>query len=249
MRQQQFHPSEIPYGTLAKFGLTPEMIEDLPQSVQENLLEGRRSPVLPIKMTDADGNVIKARTRFALIRLDGNEVDVMFYPQLTKCKIDRFTPEEQKALLSNQAIIALATMPDGKQIPAFHQLDPGTNQILYVPTPVIGRNLEIVAKAMKLTEAEVACLQKGTPLSTIEGDEMHTVGIDLNERNGIGIVNGDIAKWKESQRDCIGKYNFGLNGCWVADDDGNLDYVPEESYTEELWEELRKKNNQMSLKH
>ena len=249
MKSQQFHSSEIPYGTLAKFGLTQDMIEDLPQTVQENILDGRRSPVLPIQMTDDDDNVIKARTRFALVRLDGNEVVVMFYPQLAKCNLDRFTPEEQKALLANQAIIATATMLDGKTIPAFHQLDPSTNQILYVPTPVIGRNLEIVAKTMNLTAAEVTCLQKGKPLSTIEDDDMHTVGINLNEKTGISIVRGDVKQWKDAQRDFIEKYSFGLNGCWVTDDEGNLDYIPEDSYTEEIWEELRRKNGQMALKH
>ena len=249
MKSQQFHPSEIPYGILAKFGLTQDMVEDLPQTVQENILDGRRSPVLPIQMTDDDGNVIKARTRFALVRIDSNEVEVMFYPQLAKCDLDRFTPEEQKALLANQAIIKTATMPDGKSIPAFHQLDPGTNQILYVPTPVIGRNLEIVAKTMNLTDAEVTCLQKGTPLSTIEDDDMHTVGINLNEKTGVSIVRGDVKQWKDAQRDFIGKYSFGLNGCWITDDEGNLDYIPEDAYTEEIWEELRRKNGQMTLKH
>ena len=34
----------------------------------------------------------------------------------------------------------------------------------------------------------------------------------------------------------------------IRDSDGNLDYVPEASYTEELWEEMRKRNN-MTLKH
>lgn len=34
----------------------------------------------------------------------------------------------------------------------------------------------------------------------------------------------------------------------VSDEEGNLDYVPEASYTEELWEEMRKRNN-MTLKH
>ena len=248
MKSQQFQPHQITYGTLAKFGLTQEMVEDLPRTVQEAILKGRRSPVLPIYITDEDGATIKARTRFALIVTEDSDVDVMFYPQLKKCEIDRFTPEEQKALLSNQAIIALATMPDGKKVPAFHQIDPGTNQIPYVPTPVIGRNLEIVAKTMKLTNAEMICLQKGMPVSTIDGDDMHTVGINLNENNGIGIVRGDVKQWREAQRDGIAKFNFGLNGCWTTDDEGNLDYVSEESYTEEIWEELRKKNNQRTIK-
>ena len=38
----------------------------------------------------------------------------------------------------------------------------------------------------------------------------------------------------------LDKYTFGVYGCWVMDDDGNLDYVPEEEYTEELWNEQKK---------
>ena len=37
------------------------------------------------------------------------------------------------------------------------------------------------------------------------------------------------------------KYTFGCYGCWVMDDDGNLDYVSEDDYTEELWNELSRK--------
>ena len=249
MRQQKFNNSEVPFGTLAKFGLTKEMLEDLPQGVLEDIYDGRRSPVLPICMKDGEGNEVKTRTRFALVRLESGEADVMFYPQLKRNELVRFSPEERKALLANQAIIAQAILPDGKQIPAFHQLDPGTNQILYVPTPVIGRNLELVSKAMSLTNAELTCLQKGLPISVIDGDDVHTVGIDLMEKSGIRIAQGDERKWREDQRQGISKFNFGLNGCWMTVDEGNLDYVPEESYTEELWEEMRKRNSQITLKH
>ena len=38
----------------------------------------------------------------------------------------------------------------------------------------------------------------------------------------------------------MGQVHFGVYGCWVMDDDGNLDYVPEEEYTEELWNEQKK---------
>jgi hypothetical protein len=101
---------------------------------------------------------------------------------------------------------------------------------------------------MNLTNAELTCLQKGLPISVIDGEEVHTVGIDLMDKSGIRIAQGDERKWREEQNRSVDKYNFGLNGCWMADDEGNLDYVPEESYTEELWEEMRKRNNQISLK-
>lgn len=50
MKKVQFYESEYPYDTLEKFGLTREMIEDLPMHVLDDLSAGLRSPVLPIKV-------------------------------------------------------------------------------------------------------------------------------------------------------------------------------------------------------
>ena len=77
-----FVESEIPYGTLERFGLTQEMIEDLPVDVLQNICNGRRSPVLPIVITAEDGETEKARTRFSLVRTPEGGVDVLFYPKL-----------------------------------------------------------------------------------------------------------------------------------------------------------------------
>lgn len=39
----------------------------------------------------------------------------------------------------------------------------------------------------------------------------------------------------------VGQVHLGVYGCWVMDDDGNLDYVLEEEYTEELAERTEEK--------
>ena len=36
------------------------------------------------------------------------------------------------------------------------------------------------------------------------------------------------------------KYTFGVYGCWVMGDDGNLSYVNEDDYTDEMWNEQKK---------
>ncbi len=41
---------------------------------------------------------------------------------------------------------------------------------------------------------------------------------------------------------------FGIFGCWAMDEAGNLDYVPEESYTEEMWNELNNKSRAKAIK-
>ena len=56
---------------LRQYGLTREMIEDLPMHVLEDIGQGRRSPVLPIQVEDENENIIKSRTRFAFVRMDG----------------------------------------------------------------------------------------------------------------------------------------------------------------------------------
>ena len=47
MKQVRFEFEELPYETLSQFGLTREMIEDLPMHILEELSHGRHSPVLP----------------------------------------------------------------------------------------------------------------------------------------------------------------------------------------------------------
>src|SRR3712207_4082720 len=93
MKIQRFQSEELPYGILERFGLTQEMFEDLPQKAIEDILDGRRSPVLPIRVIDERGEEIHARTRFAFVRMDDNSVDVVFYPQL---KAGRLRSEERR---------------------------------------------------------------------------------------------------------------------------------------------------------
>lgn len=240
MKQVRFEENEVPYQTLARFGLTQEKIEDLPLWALEDIGQGRRSPLLPIQVTDDNGVTLKSRTRFALVRMEDGKADVVFYPQLEQSPLETFSKEQQSDLLAGKAIIADVRDAEGKYGKAFVQIDMETNQVMSVPTPVIGRNLEVLKDELKLSPAELNVMQKGEPLTLIMEDEQVTVGIDLNDKTGIRIGQGDSQKWKENTRREWDKYTFGCYGCWVMDEDGNLDYVPEEEYTEELWNEQKK---------
>ena len=98
MKRNSFEESEVPYQTLAKFGLTHEMIEDLPMHALEDISNGRPSPVLPVRMEVNEGYSIKSRTRFALVRMADGNVDVMFYPVLKYAPLDNFTKGQQELL-------------------------------------------------------------------------------------------------------------------------------------------------------
>lgn len=123
MKQVRFEESEVPYQTLARFGLTQEKIEDLPMWALEDIGQGRRSPLLPIQVNNDEGETLKSRTRFALVRMEDGKVDVVFYPQLEKSPLEAFTQEQQEDLLAGKAILADVKDADGRSSKAFVQID------------------------------------------------------------------------------------------------------------------------------
>lgn len=241
MNRNRFSDTEIPFKTLQKFGLTQEMIGDLPTHALSQIEEGYRSPVLPIEFTDERGNTYKSRTRFSLYRTEDNRVDVLFYPQLEQARLEKFSEENKNKLQCDKAVIDKMTTADGKEVQAFLQIDKGTQQILYVPTPVIGRNLQVIADEFHLGSAEINCLRNGDPLTVLSNDDVITMGVDLNEPTGIRICTGDERKWNTEVKKDWEKYNYGCFGCWTMDEEGNLDYTPEEEYSDEMWEEMKRK--------
>lgn len=99
MKQVRFDLTELPFGTLARFGLTQEMIEDLPMYVLEDICQGRHSPVLPVRVTGENGESFESRTRIAFVRKDDGQADVVFYPVL------KTSPLENTARLSRNSCL------------------------------------------------------------------------------------------------------------------------------------------------
>lgn len=240
MNIPMFSEQDIPYNILNEFGLTEEMITDLPQESLHAIYAGQRSPVLPITVEGEKGERVSCRTRFCLIRNEEDEVDMVFIPQLIESDLSSFSPEKQEILKKGLAVTDMMTTSEGREIMAFHQIDRETSQVLSVPTPVIGRNIQILADNLHLTPSEMACLSNGQPLTLILEDKPLTVGIDLNETTGLRANNGDEQLWLKNPKRDWDKYNFGLYGCWTMDEDGNLDYIHEDDYTDEMWSELNK---------
>ena len=238
----QFTENEIPFETLEQFGLTHEMIEDLPMRVINDIVDGRRTPVLPIKVEDENGNIVKSRTRFALVRNDDGKVDVLFYPVLEEADLSRFSEQERVVLESGKSIIATVEDKNGNMVRSYVQLDSETKQVLSVPALVIGRNLQLVSDDLHLSDTEHNSLNNGEPVTFVreDVDDAITVGIDLHEHTGVRFAPGDAKMWSEQRSRDWDKYTFGIYGCWTMDDDGNLDYVKEEDYTDELWNEQKK---------
>ena len=154
--------------------------------------------------------------------------------------MEKYSEDQQKQLRSGKVILADTVTADGRKTKAFVQIDTETNQVMSVSTQVIARNLQVMAEELKLSNAEIKVMQQGEPLTFVMQDEPVTVGISLHDKDGIRFCQGDTKKWSEQTKREWDKYTFGCYGCWMMDDDGNLDYIPEEQYTEELWNEQKK---------
>ena len=119
MSRYKFKEDEVPYAILEQFGLSQEMIEDLPTDVYHDILSGRLSPVLPISVKDKKGRPVSARARFKLVRDADDEADIVFHPRLVHCDLNLYTYEEAPARPSS-ATRPLTRMPSAssRSIPA-----------------------------------------------------------------------------------------------------------------------------------
>lgn len=113
MASFEFTEDEVPYGILGEYGLTREMVEDLPENPYQYILRGLLSPALPIRVRDDKGNTVTARTRFRLVRTDDGSVDVLFYPRLMHCDLESYSSKEQNLLMRDVSSSAMrrTTMP------------------------------------------------------------------------------------------------------------------------------------------
>ncbi len=241
MNHECFTQKEIPYDILTKFGLTQIMIDDLPENVTRRFLSGRTTPVLPIVTENVEGETVQSHARISLVRLTDGSVDVCFAPQWTDEDLKSFTPEQQEKLKLGE--VTLAEMPGKGR--CFIQFDEAISQVMAVPESIIAQNISLLTRSFAVSDDEKEQLENGGIIELEINHNILSVGIDLNEDTGIRVVNGDILSWQEdSKANRLPKYNFGIYGCWLADEENVLSYVAEDDFTEEMNKEMERKGSQ-----
>ena len=250
MEEKRFHREEYPLDILAEFGLTEEMIYDLPEFVHETIERGGKSPLLPICIEQPFG-LTHAYAKFCLVETEDG-LDVMFSPKLKTIDLDAFSDDERQALLDGKVIVANVddkTVTDEgveeiQRIQAFVQLDRDTNGVIYTPTQVIGRNLNAVATEYELSGDDLQSFWNGSLVTLYEENhqgqkEPVTIGVDLFSDTGVIVVPGTAVKWENTVRRAMPKYSFGNDGCWL-NKNGHLTYVPEEEFSKDILDELER---------
>lgn len=237
-----FREEEFPFPILERFGLTRDMIEDLPQSTIDKLKKGHPTPLLPIIVKTDEGVTLKSYSRISFVHVDKDKVDVLFCPKVERANLSRFNTEQQRKLYAGDIIVTEDKEPDGTAKLTYYQIDSDTGQLVSAPVAVIERNINLLSDILRLTPAERTCLKNGQPLTLTEGKEQFTYGVDLSTRQCLAAVQGDETDFRNRDKRDWERYNFGLSGCWTIDDNGNPDYIHEEQYTDEIWEEMRRRS-------
>ena len=257
MTNKKFHRDEYPFDILCEFGLTENMIYDLPDYIHDRIEMGGMSPLLPISIKQPFG-FTHCYAKFCLVEVEDG-VDVMFAPKLKEIDLSNFLKQEREMLLAGKVIVSeveeAVTMENGteekEKIKAFVQIDKETNSVVYTPTQIIGRNLRTITNEFDLPDDAIRGFWKGE-LVTIEitGDAEKpasiTIGIDLLSDKGVVLVPGDATQWNKIVHKAMPEYTFGNDGCWI-NRHGMLSYVPEENFTQDILMALERQARQAGM--
>lgn len=250
MQEKRFHREDYPLDILAEFGLSEEMIYDLPDFVHETIEMGGKSPLLPITIQQPFGET-RLHAKFCLFETE-NGMDVLFFPKLKSINLDQFAEHDKKLLLAGKVIVSdIEDRKDGADegeelhiIKAFVQIDKDTNDVLYTPTQIICRNLSAIAGEYDLDGEQLQRFWKGELVtiteSNVQGvEEPVTIGVDLFTDKGVIVIPGTAEHWENIVRRTMPEYSFGNDGCWV-NRHGQLQYVPDEEFTKEIYDVLNR---------
>lgn len=235
---QKFEEGDIPYATFEQFGITKQMLDDLPLNIMNKILSGKETPLMTIIHTNDRNERIKSKARLVLVKTEDGLTDLCIIPQWKVSRLDQdeFNIEMQQQLL--KGAVTTKTYPD-KGL-CYIQFDNVINQVVAVPADIIRNNIQVVANKHGLNKDDITHLAKGNLVSyqTKADEDYITIGINLRENIGVQITNGNADAWHEEKKvQKMPKYNFGQHGCWISDDDGELSYVDEANFTERIKKE------------
>lgn len=233
MEAKRFSESEIPYNYFNEWGLTQEMIDDLPEPIMDCLLAGKETPVLPLKLHLNNGEIVIKHGRLQIVSINNVTKGKILLAKKTT-ELNGFQADEQNALRGGKVIPVTF---DGENV--FAQLDDRTNRVMIVSQNEVIQNIKALQKELEgLSEEEKNTLLNGEPVTYSKDAKTYTAGIDLGLHTAVDIIEGDSEAWgKALEERNIEQYSFGIYGCWIADDEGQINsYVNENDYTPDLLE-------------
>lgn len=235
INQNNFLMNEIPWHELNKIGISEEAFLELPKDSLDKILTGQLSPLMKLKFMDDQGNTLTVPekmklsqnpdgtipTKFSLQRTKEGNVQVVLHPKRNEINLtigNATINQEGLERLKNMETIPMTVVKDGKDEKYYIQLDHDLNilQMTNEKSIVIPNAIGDVT----LGENQIQQIRDGKPIELEVGDTKVTVGVDLNDRNGFKIVEGDMDEWKQRKLEQWDRITPGVRGYWKTSENG-----------------------------
>ncbi len=239
---KSFTEREVPYEVLNEFGLTEEMISDLPKSVMQRLLSGRRTPIMAVHIPGDDKNKDNAKpAQISLTRKEDGTVGILMAPIFAVNDLEDF-PEEKRDTL-RKGLPAFTVIPG--EGPCYIQLNTDINQVMTVRTSLVDNNIVNLAARIGLSQEDIDDIRDCRVIEKVIRDDDVALGIDLNERCCLRASKGKYEQWvEEMNARNLPPYTFGIFGCWIADGNNVMSYVYEDDYDDNLRQQQKRVGTQ-----
>ena len=230
-----FDYKQIPWAELEQIGLSEEKFLDLPKGSIDRIMTGNLSPLMKMQFLDKDGNALAVPecmklsqnedgvvpTKFRLVKDEQGNVHVQLLPkrsevdlQVGETKISR----TDLARMKDQESVLTTIRKNGKDEKYYLQLDSSLNIIQ------MAREKDVIIPNaigdVTIGQQQAQQIRDGKPVELEVGDTKVTIGVDLNDRNGFRIVEGDMDEWKQKKLEQWDRVTPGIKGYWKTSENG-----------------------------
>lgn len=223
----RFLEKDIPYGKLAKLGVSKEKTLSMPKDLLETFLSGKVTPLIQAKVQSQSGTVYEVPLKLQLVQDRTGKVQLMTYPIRKEMVSDISLSDDEKKRLRKGDTIRKEIKEDGVRRMQFIQMDNETKSLIKRNVSNL-RLPEQIAQMEKINDIQLGMNQKeaikeGKPIEIEVGHEKVSVGVDLKEPQGFKVVKGDMAEWERQQKIKYDIVNEGFMG-YVLTDQNRWEY-------------------------
>lgn len=213
-----FKAKEIPFGELEQYGIAKEAFLDLPRKALDNLLTGRLSPLLKLTVEGKNGKIFQFPAKVKLHRNMDGTTALRIFPAMKEIKNEfSLTEKEMEKLRDSRTIVKSIDRGNGTER-CYLQLDKETNTVMHVKSSEI-HIPDAIGEAVIGSEQKER-IRNGEPVEIHLDDTTVTVGVDLNDRTGFKVINGDLDLWRMKKLVEWDRITPGATGYWQTSENG-----------------------------
>lgn len=212
MNKNIYNIREIPFKELEKIGISKEELLDLPKNAIDCLLTGRLSPLMKLKILSKGQNYY-VPAKIALTRENG-AVSLKIFPKRKEIDNTLSLSEKELENVKNGETIRITVNGEEK----FVQLDQETKALMSADVKNI--HIPTAIGNVVIGSSQKEQMRNGNPVEIEIGNTKVTVGIDLNDRTGFKVINGDLDMWRQKKLIEWDRITPGATGYWITSENG-----------------------------